>query len=85
MAVSELKARMEMLQDQIQQAEHRLKLKGVFSADHKATSAELHDRHQLVSQMLQDEVEAEEAHGHHVGGLELSVRKWLDSLEIELD
>ncbi len=85
MGTSNLKSRLNALENHIQKAEERLKLKGIFSADHQAKASELHERYKVLSQKLRAEVAEEEAHGHHVSGLEMSVRQWLDSLEIEMD
>lgn len=85
MSTTDLQTRLSTLQDHIDKAEARLKLKGLFSADHHATSAELKQRHALLSGRLRDEITQAEQHGHHVSNLEASVRQWLDSLEIEID
>lgn len=85
MADSDLKTRLAALDAHIDRAEARLKLKDLFSADHQATAAELKQRYRLLSERLQGEINEAEAHGHHVSDLEVSVRQWLDSLEIDLD
>ena len=82
---SELKSRLDELGQHIDRAEQRLKLKGLFSADHQIKVSELLERYEALSRKLEAEVVEEEAHGHHVSNLERSVRQWLDSLEIDLD
>lgn len=81
----DLKTRLSELEAHINKAEARLRLKGLLSADHQATAAELRDRYKALTARLREEKADAEAHGHHVGDLELSVRQWLDSLEIEMD
>ena len=85
MGASDLKSRLNTLENHIQKAEERLKLKGIFSADHQTKTSELRERYKVLSQKLRTEIAEEEAHGHHVSGLETSVRQWLDSLEIDMD
>jgi len=85
MTAPDLKSRMEELDRKLQHTEARLKHKGLLSADHQATSAELRDRFKALSQKVQAEIASEEAHGHHVSALEASVRQWVGSLEIEMD
>jgi predicted nucleic acid-binding Zn-ribbon protein len=85
MDMSDLKSRLDALDRHIKEVEERLKLKGIFSADHQLKASELHERYRLLSQKLEEEVAAEEAQGHHVSDLELSLRQWLDSLEIDMD
>lgn len=82
---SNLKTKLSELERHVDEAEARLRLKGMFSADHQATAAELKQRYALLSHRVQDDVTEAERHGHHVGDLEASVRQWLDSLEIDLD
>ena len=85
MATDDLASKLSELEAHIDKAEARLKLKGLLSADHMATARELKDRHKHLSEQVQGEIADVEAHGHHVGRLEASVREWLDSLEIEID
>lgn len=82
---ADLKTRLSALGAHIDKAEARLKLKDVLSADHRATAAELKQRYRHLSERLRGETIDAQAHGHHVGGLEVSVRQGLDGLEIDLD
>jgi len=85
MSTSELGSRLEKLEEHIGAAEARLKLKGVISADHKATAAELRGRYAALTDKLREDKAEAEAHGHHLSDLELSVRQLLGSLEIDMD
>ncbi len=85
MDTSDLKSRLDKLDRHIQQVEERLRLKGIFSADHQIKVSELHQRYRLLSKRLDKEVAEQEAQGHHVSDLELSLRQWLDSLKIDMD
>ncbi|MEO1138962.1 MAG: 3-ketoacyl-ACP reductase [Pseudomonadota bacterium] len=80
-----LKTKLSELEARIDKAEARLRSKDLFSANHQVTAAELRQRYRVLSERLQGEINDAEAHGHHVGNLELSVRQWLDSLEIDMD
>lgn len=81
----DMKSRLSQLGAHIDNAEARLKLKGLFSAEHQATAEELKHRYAALSMRVHDEIAETEARGHHVGLLEASVRQWLDSLELEID
>lgn len=85
MTDTDLKSRLSQLEAHIDQVEARLKLKGLFSADHQVTASELKDRYEELSERVRGEIAQTEEQGHHVGRLEASVRQWLDSLELELD
>lgn len=85
MKTSDLKARLDQLDQHIQTAEARLKQKGILSADHQVTAAALRARYKTLSAKVQADVAQAEAQGHHVRDLERSLRQWLDSLEIEFD
>lgn len=85
MPESDLNAQLATLTAHIDKVEARLKLKGVFSADHKATAEELRNRYRALIAKLRAETADAEAHGRHVSDLELSVRQWLDGLEIDID
>jgi len=85
MTEADLKSRMNALSQKLEQAEARLKHKGLFAAYHQASAVELRDRYTALSQKLRAEIAGAEAHGHQVSALEASIRQWLDSLEIEMD
>lgn len=85
MTMPDLHSRLDLLSQELQNAETKLKRKGMLSVDHEVTAAELRARHKALSQKLQAEVTQTEARGHHVSDLERSLRTWLDSLEIEMD
>ncbi len=85
MGTSDLKSRLDELDHHIQKIENRLRLKNMFSASHKLKTSELHERYKALSQKLESEVAEQEAQGRHVSDLELSLRQWLDSLEIDMD
>jgi uncharacterized coiled-coil protein SlyX len=84
MATLKLQSRLEQLEQHIQGAEARLKLKNLYAAHHQVKAAELRARYKALTEKLHAEIANEEAHGHHVSDLELSVRKWLDGLEINM-
>lgn len=85
MNTPDLRARLDQLEQHIQTAESHLKQKGLFSADHQVTAAELRTRYKMLSAKVQADVADAEAQGHHVTDLEKSLRQWLDSLEMEID
>ena len=84
-AVSELRSRLDHLNQRIERAHNRLNVKGLLSADHKITASDLSARYAALSAKVHEDTADAEAHGHHVSDLEKSVREWLDSLEIDVD
>lgn len=85
MSDQDLKSRFPELESHINSLKGRLRLKGLVSADHQATAAELKTPHRLLSEQLHDEIEESETPGRHVRRPEASVRQWADRLDFDID
>jgi len=85
MTLSDPRSQLEALGREIEQVQERLKLKGIFSADHQLKQSELRARHLALTRKLNAGIAQDEAAGHHVSALEASVRHWLNSLSLDLD
>jgi|GEM_PF-1384608 len=75
--------RLEALHDKIVSMQERLKLKGIFHKDHKATASELLARYQLLQKELEEELVDIESHGRKVSWLEKSVLDWMNRVNFD--
>lgn len=73
--------RLEAVSRQIDSARDRLSKVQRWHDQHALTAKELRARYSAVRAKIDHDVDDEEAHGHHVGALEKSVRQWLHEIE----
>jgi len=85
MTVDDLHKRLDALSERITDMEARLKERSSWHDGHRLTSGELDARYRYLKSKLDGEVKAIEAHGHHVSDLEVSVRKWIDVLDMNTE
>lgn len=78
-----LHARLEALAGQISRAREKFESHERWHDGHRLTAGELQDRYRCLKSELDDETADPEAHGAHVSALELSVRRWIDSLSLD--
>jgi len=83
MIKNDLHDRLNALSEKLDKAKKQLHDQRAWTDGHKLTSGELEAQYLFLKSELDGEVEDLEAHGHHVSGLEASVRKWFDSLSLE--
>lgn len=82
MTKNDLHTRLDELSEKIAVVQKQLHDQRAWSDGHKLTSGELEARYNFLKSELDGEVADLEAHAHHVSGLEASVRKWFDSLNL---
>lgn len=83
MAKNDLQKRLDTLGEKIATAQKNLHDQRAWSDGHKLTSGELEARYSFLKSELDGEIADLEAHDHHVAGLEASVRKWFESLNLK--
>ena len=80
MAKDKLRARLDALAGEIAKAKSEFERHERWSDGHRLSAGELKARHDYLKSELDGEIRDLEAHGERVSDLEVSVRKWLDSL-----
>jgi hypothetical protein len=78
----DLHSRLEALAARIASTRSELKAKESWHDGHHLTAGEMEARYAYLRKELQGEIADLEAHGHRVTKLELSVRQWIDGLDI---
>ena len=56
----------------------------LFKAEQRLTGEQLDERSRSLKQRLDRDVADEEAHGHHVGDFEKSVRTWFADMDVDI-
>jgi hypothetical protein len=75
-------ARLDALAAEIKAAKKHLESKGKLHLE-KQTAESLLARYKVLKAQLDGEIADLEEHGHHVGALERSFRKWFDSVDLD--
>lgn len=83
MVKNDLHNRLDALSEKIATTQKHLHDQSAWSDIHKLTTDELHARYRFLKSELDGEIADLEAHDHHVTGLEVSVRKWFESLNLK--
>lgn len=80
---SDIARRITDLKQRIDQAEELIKSRMTLHKNHQATINDLRKRHALLEQQLADEAASAEAKGAHLGSLEQTVLRWINSLTFD--
>lgn len=73
--------RLAEIERKISDTKDKLEARNSWHDGHQLTAGELVARYNFLKTQLDGEVADLELHGHHVSGLEASLRQWLDGLD----
>lgn len=78
----DLHSQLDALAAKIDATRSRLKAKEAWHDGHHLTAGELEARYTYLQKELDGEIADLEAHGHRVSKLEMSIRQWIDGLDL---